>query len=295
VRRGGPVLQADSPVCAPSGRAAASCFAGAQGAQLSVKKRQRGGRQSADSQGDAARLERTLGPLEFLERTEGALPEEISERDLETLNTALRFFFTDLHYAFELYREREGHGRAGAVKALGATWRFIAIFAQPLSDNLHVPILRLLDAPLALDDNHVEPMLRPVPHRGRAKSTQARAALKGQVAGTVMRLMQAGVPQLEACDQVAKALATHGIRPERSGQPTTATTVRHWCDDVEADIGRQGTAAMVFQDMFVEEERKRFAALPSCEAQRALALKSLAGFLGAAFPQVGSPVQKKPS
>ena len=63
------------------------------------------------------------------------------------------------------------------------------------------------------------------------------------------------------------------------------TTVRHWCDDVAADVGRHGGAAIVYDGMFTDEERRGFSALPSDQARRSLALKSLAGFVLANFPR----------
>jgi hypothetical protein len=235
---------------------------------------------------DTARLERAQASIDFIDQVTGTLPETISERDLETLNAGLRFLFADLRAAYEMYQRHEGHDRDGVVKALAAFWRFVAMFAQPLSDNLHVPIVRLQDALQALDDNHVEPMLQPVSHRGRAKLPEAYAALRGQVAGAVMRLMQASVPQLQACAEVAEVLAVHGVRPQRGGQRITATTVRHWCDDVSGDVGRDGVAATVFDSMFTEKERERFADLPSRKKQRSFALESLARFLRAVFPAI---------
>ncbi len=160
---------------------------------------------SAESAANAAHRARTRASIQFLDQAKGTLPEAISERDLETLNAGLRFFFTDLRAAFELFQGREGHDRASAIKALGAVWRFIALFAQPLAENLQVPILLLQDALVALNGNHVAPMLRPVSHRGRAKAADDWAALKGRVAGAVMYLMHADVPQHQACSQVARS------------------------------------------------------------------------------------------
>jgi hypothetical protein len=254
---------------------------------LSVKKRQHATAAAAPSAAiDAVRVERTRASIKFIDQAKGTLPEVVSERDLETLNAGLRFFFADLRHAFELYQRSEGHGRAGAVKALSAAWRFIALFSHPLADNLHVPILQLLDALAALDDNNIDPMLAPVPHRGRAKSTGRRATLKGQAAGTVIRLISAGMTPLQAYGQVAATLVKFGVRRERgSARQITATTVRHWCDNVVADVGRHGVASMVCHDMFTPEENERFASLPTREKQRSFALTSLTDFLRAVFPQ----------
>jgi hypothetical protein len=225
--------------------------------------------------------------LEFLEQSKATLPEVVSERDLETLNEGLRFLFAGLRHASKLYQRSEGHGRAGARRALSAVWQFIALFDQPFAAALHVPILQLEVALRALDDNNVDPMLAPVPRRGRAKSTDKRAALKGHVVGTVIRLISAGVTQQQAYDQVATALVKFGVRPERGSRPITATTVRHWCDDVVADVSRRGVAAMIFHGMFTPEENERYAKQPTREKQRSLAFTSLKNFL-----QTFSPRQK---
>jgi hypothetical protein len=206
------------------------------------------------------------------------------------LNAGLGFFFADLRRALELFQQSEGQGRDGAIKALGAMWRLIALFKEPFAENLHVPVLRLQDALLALVENNVSPMLRPVPRSGRASSTGARAALRGYAAGTVARLVQAEVPREQAHALVASALVKLGVGRERGPRPITATTVRHWCDDVSADVGRRGGAAVVYDGMFTDEERQRFSALPSDHARRSFALKSLAQWVATVLPG-----NKKPS
>jgi hypothetical protein len=228
----------------------------------------------------------TIAAIEFIDRMKGSLPEALTERDLETLNAALRFFFADLRAAWELFQASEDHGRAGAIKALAATWRFIALFQQPLSENLQLPILRLQDALAALDDNNISPMLIPVPRTGRAASSGTRAALKGHAAGAVARLMQAGVDRRQACEQVAKTLTQLGVRPERGSGEITATTIRHWCDEVSADVSRQGAAATLYDSMFTAEECRRFSGLSSLAERQSLAIKSLEGFVRAALPEL---------
>jgi hypothetical protein len=143
---------------------------------------------------------------------------------------------------------------------------------------------------LALDENKVYPMLGPVPRSGRASSTGVLAALKGYAAGTVTRLEQAGVPLKEACTTVARALVKLGARPERGRGPITATTVRHWRDDVATDVGRHGEAAIAYNTMFTDEERARFSSLPSDQARCSFALKSLAQWVAGALPELQNPV-----
>jgi hypothetical protein len=229
--------------------------------------------------------------LEFIDRMKGSLPEAFTERDLDILNVALRFFFADLRTASELFHRSEGHGRSSAIKALGATWRLIALFERPLAENLHLSILHLQDALMALDNNTVSPMLKPVP---RSTSTGVRAALRGHAAGTVARLTQAGVPQKEALAEVAKTLVEFGVGPERGPGKISARTVREWCEGVAADVGRRSNAAVVYDSMFTDGERQRFSALPSDQARRSLALKLLTGFVLVNFPPAQSSGTSEP-
>jgi hypothetical protein len=210
---------------------------------------------------------------------------ELLAQDIATVRV---FFFADLRAAWELYQRSEGHGRAGAIKAISAAWRLIALFEKPFSENLHLPILRLHDALTALDDNNVSSMLQPVPRTGRADSIGARTALKGYVAGTVMRLLEARVSRREAHREVAKVLLQRGVRPERGPGQVTSDTVRHWCDEVAADVGRKDNAAMVCDGMFTPEERTKFARLPSDQKKQQFALASLADFVAAVFPEMRS-------
>jgi hypothetical protein len=222
----------------------------------------------------------------------GTLPELVTTPDLETLNTGLRFFFSELRLSSALFQQSGSGGRAGAVKALGATWRLVALFEQPLSQLLHVPILHLQDALQSLDEGTVSPMLTAVPHSGRASSTGGRAALRGHAAGTVTRLIEANVPRGQAHALVARALVRLGVRPERGSGQITATTVRHWYAEVATDVSRRGAAAIVYDGMFTDEERRRFSGLPSDQERRALTLNSLAGFVRAHFPSILSATQK---
>jgi hypothetical protein len=237
----------------------------------------------SDAQGDAR------PEIKFLDRMKGTIPELITVGDLETLNAGLGFLFADLRRALQLFEQSEGHGRAGAVKALGAIWRLVALFKQPYAESLILPILRLQDALLALDQNTVAPMLRRVRRPGRGGSTGVRAALKGHAVGTVEQLVQAGVPRPQAHAKVAKVLIELAVRPERGSRPITATTVRHWCDEVAADVGRRSEAAVVYDGMFTADERQRFSLLPTGQARHSFALKSLASWVRAVLPELRKP------
>jgi hypothetical protein len=225
--------------------------------------------------------------VEFIDRMQGTLPDALTGRDLEVLNAALRFFFSDLRRASELFQQSE---RRGAIKALAAAWRFVALFKQPLADLLYLPLLQLQTMLMALDKGDVAPMLKPVRGPGRAVSSAARAALKGRAAAAVAQMMQTGLPQKQARDLVAKTLARLGVRPERGSGQITATTIRHWCDEVRADVGRHTDAAVVYDSVFTEEERALFSRLPSDDARCSHVLASLTAFIRALRLARGNPV-----
>jgi hypothetical protein len=94
-----------------------------------------------------------------LDRHKGTLPGIIGEAELETLNAGLNLLFARLR---EARRREEGDaGRPGAFTALGALFQFIVLFKQPHAETLYVPVLKLLDALAALDNNAVEPIIKP--------------------------------------------------------------------------------------------------------------------------------------
>jgi hypothetical protein len=186
--------------------------------------------------------------------------------------------------ARRLYDEEGDNGRAAAFHALGVMWQFIALFKLPLAEHLHMPILNLQNALVALEENNVLPILKPVARSGRADSSDARRALKGAAAGTVKRLLQAGLDRKRALKVVAKALAEQGVRPERGSGAIAGNTVRHWCEKVAEDVGRRGTAATAHDSMFTAQEIERFSECPSNQRED-FALASLADFVRQIFPK----------
>jgi hypothetical protein len=231
--------------------------------------------------------EQSIENLEFALHLRGTLPETIRSYDLEVLNAGLRFFFADLRAARRDFGDNQRHG---ALTAVGALIRFIAIFEAPFAELLHVPALVLQEALFGLEDNIVKPMLKPIKKRGRSRSSMAREALKGHVAGTVQRLLQAGTSTPNAQRLVAKELVALKLKSERGSGDVTATTVRHWCDEVAEDLSRSGGAAVVYDRMFAEDEVRRFEALPSDQARRQLALASLVAFVLEVRPGTQNPV-----
>jgi hypothetical protein len=245
--------------------------------QPSPPRSRRSKRRVAAAAGIATQRPKQLAEnLDFAWRMRGSLPETITSHHLEILNAGLRFFFTDLRSALAEFGDNQRHG---AVIALGALMRFIALFEGPIAERLDVPVLALRGALFGLDDKIVEPLLRPVAGPGRSRSSIAREALKGQVAATVQRLLQTGVAVVDARERVAEELGKLGVRPERGSGDVTDNTVRHWCDEVDADTGRRGAAAIIYDSMFTSEEIERFTALPSNQARQDLALASLTAFI----------------
>ena len=152
------------------------------------------------------------------------------------------------------------------------------LFRKPLEEDLHVPIMRLQDALVGLEQGRREPMLEPVRRRGRAPSGQAYAGMKGYAAATVQLLLQADLARGDALGAVARQLRELGVRPERGSGTVTATTVQNWCDEVSSDVSRQTTAALMYDDMLSPEENKRFLALPKDRAKQ-FALRSLSSYV----------------
>jgi hypothetical protein len=205
--------------------------------------------------------------LEFFYRYKGTLPDSISQADLIPLNAALSFLFAHLRQARRQFDEEGDAGRFGAFTALGALVQFILIFKSSNSETLHTPILRLQDALVTLDKNSVLPIVAPTRRRGRGVSSQLHAALKGHVAGTIRRLVNLGVRQPDAQRKVAALLRRLGVRAERGHGYVTAATVRNWCNEVSSDVSLEGTAALVYDDLFSDAEEQRYATLSNIEAQ----------------------------
>jgi hypothetical protein len=223
--------------------------------------------------------------LKFALRKKGSLPETLAPGDLKTLNSGLRFLLADLRAAGSEFGENRRHG---SVMALGALMRFIILFKPSAAERLDLPILVLRGALLDLDEKIVDPLLRPVRGLGPPPSSMARQALKGHVAAAVQRLFQAGMSTSDAHRLVAKELKKLGLRPERGSGDLTATTVRHWCDEVVTD--RTKAAAEVYDRMFTEDEVNWFNALDSDQTRKKLALASLAAFVRAVIGAKNPPV-----
>src|SRR5207237_583597 len=105
---------------------------------------------------------------------------------------------------------------------------FLMRFERVLAETLHGPLLNLNGALLALNQNNVEPLLKPTVAQagGRAPDSPAREQLIGFTAGAVGRLQWTGMPRAAAHKVVADILNKLGVRPGRGSGPITARTVR---------------------------------------------------------------------
>jgi len=188
-------------------------------------------------------------------RQKGTLPESVTESDLETLNAGLRFLFAHLRDSRQQSKNESDGGRSAAATALGGMWRFIMLFEEALAESLQLPLLRLHGALGELEANLVDPMLRPVPRRGHPPSSHVHEAVIGRAVAAVRLLMRRDFRRMEACEAVAAQLRKDGVRPERgSADGVAADTVRHWCADVDSDVGRHGLAAQLCHSVLSETE-----------------------------------------
>ena len=172
--------------------------------------------------------------LEFLEQFQGSLPEIITESDLETLNLGLGHLFVWLREARQQYNEDQDGGRIAAYTTLGALMQFIMLFNLPLAEYLHRPILKLLDALVALDQNNVLPILKPVARSGRSASNPAHAVPRANRAPTPLRAL-------------ARARSGGPARYDRPATTHRATVVaRAAATDQRGRCGEEGTGVRDF-------------------------------------------------
>jgi len=224
--------------------------------------------------------------LEFWHRAKGTLPEKIEKADLRTLNLGLGFLFDRLRQAHALFEQEGDSDRQSIFSALGACWSFITLFGGPFVENLDVPIMRLQDALWMLDHGQTEPMLKPVRRRrgGRGPSSQTYASLRGHAAATVQLLRQAGLARDDAHKTVATQRRQLGVQPQRGSGTVTATTVRNWCNEVAEDVGRHGTAAMMYEHKLARGQAM-LSAFPKDQA-RQCALEELTYWIRTLLPEL---------
>ena len=217
------------------------------------------------------------------------LPEKIAPADLEALNHALAALFQDLRSAWSL-PPGETHGRLNAVVALSAAWRFLTQFEPVLTETLHVPLMSLHSALLALNENNVEPILKPTKRTGRAASSPRRYTLMGIAVGAAQRLEWTGLSPTEANKAVAAKLKALDIKPARGKGGVTAGTLRRWRDKInevqpllrllpqvlQSELSAEDlgwiNAAVNVDSMMTEKSRAQIAALAAADARRVVLL-----------------------
>lgn len=182
--------------------------------------------------------------------------------DYDILFEGLRFFTLKLQCATYLPDDE------AKITAIDAAAQLAALFKY--SEDLTLPFLHIQDAL-----RHGAPVIKPTRRKGRPRLLDEQAILHGYVAATVDRLISTGMSQKKAWEEVAR-----GLRSVQSHRGlTTPRTVRGWCEEVSADVGRHGTAAWVYHDMTTGAEGQKFSNLETVKAKRAYALKSLAGYV----------------
>ena len=154
------------------------------------------------------------------------------------------------------------------------------------SESLHVPLMSLHGALLALDGNNTEPILKPTKRTGRATSSPRRQALIGIAVGAARQREWTGLSREDANIEVAAKLIALGIKPTRGKGDVTANTMRRWREKIDetrpllrslsqlepSDISAEDMgwiiAATNVDEMLTEEERRKVTALAPAEAQR---------------------------
>jgi hypothetical protein len=193
--------------------------------------------------------------------------------------------FVELRFARGL-PPGETHGRLGAVVALRAAWDFLMRFEMALTESLHVPLMSLHSALLALNENNIEPILKPIKRTGRATSSPRRYALIGITVGATQRLEWTGLSPEDANKAVAAKLTALGIKPTRGKKGVTADTLRRWREQIsttqpllrslpqalQSELSAEDlgwiNAAVNANSMMTDKSRPQIAALAAADARR---------------------------
>jgi len=185
----------------------------------------------------------------------GSLPKRIKPRDLRRLNEALAYLFHELDRAKEFHRSEANAGREGVIHSVETVLKFLQLFAPVISSALHAPLAVLFDALMSLDDGRALPLLKPANKTGRPRASAFRGSLIGAAVLTVKRLTEVGMKTPAAHEAVARNLKGAGIKPARGRVGAiTARTIRGWCEEVSADVGRNGEAAQTY-DLLIKDPR----------------------------------------
>jgi hypothetical protein len=108
------------------------------------------------------------------------------------------------------------------------------------------------------------------PQGGRAPASDTRNKFKGAVAYTVRRLCDIGYEPSVARTIIADDLARIGVSPSRGSGHMSERTVRLWCEDVAADVGRHGAAARAYDSLVSDPRGAIFNSLVSTTAEKLL-------------------------
>lgn len=171
------------------------------------------------------------------------LPESVAAGDVPRLNIAFQHLWAELRAAHSEFAD--GNHLHGAYLSLLSVYAFLSLFGPVRQEGLFVPLAALESALRALDEGVVEPILRS-PRRartGRARSSDLYQELKGTAVYVVSRLCELGHVRSDALKIVAADLRRIGVKPDRGSGEVTSRTVRWWCEEIAADVGRHGAAA----------------------------------------------------
>jgi len=171
------------------------------------------------------------------------LPESVAAGEVARLNIAFWHLWAERREAqFEF---AHGNRLTGAYLSLVAMTAFLSLFSPVRQEGLSMPLAELEGALWALDEGVVQPILKPArrARTGRARSSVLYQELKGTAVYVAHRLHSLGLEQNEARKMVGAELRQMGVRPDRGSGDITARTIRGWCEEVAADVGRYGAAA----------------------------------------------------
>ena len=206
------------------------------------------------------------------------LPESIATGDLPRLNIAFLHLWAELREAQSEFAK--GNHQDGAYLAVLAVSAFLSLFGPVRQEGLSTPLAALESALWVLDEGVVEPILKPTrqARSGRARSSVLYQELKGAAVFVVHRLHRLGLEQKKARAVVADELRSIGVKPDRGSGQITARTIRWWCEEVAADVGRQGVAAQRSHTLLSHPGNKALENMPR-EAARSCLRSQLRHFV----------------
>jgi len=217
------------------------------------------------------------------------LPEAITEGDVPTLNIALRHLWVELREAQSEFAT--GNHLDGAYLALLAVSAFLSRFGPVRQEGLSTPLAALESALWVLDEGVVEPILKPTrrARSGRARSSVHHQELKGAAVYVVHRLHRLGLEQKKARAIVAAELRRIGVKPDRGSGEITGRTIRGWCEEVAADVGRHGVAAQRSHALLSHPGNKALEKMPR-EAAKSVLQSRLRFFVTAIGGKPANPL-----